>query len=115
MSDESVVQGSVCLDGHMSTGTPMRRRRFLGRLGAAGLVVATGTFGRTAKAEASGGCSCCNLKFCPANVSYSICSTAACHYIWGCAGTGTTTCNCCEMPAACGEAYAYSAYQCFVH
>jgi hypothetical protein len=47
MSDESVVQGSVCLDGHMSTGTPMRRRRFLGRLGAAGLVVATGTFGRT--------------------------------------------------------------------
>jgi len=119
MSDGQVTQsdakqGDVCLGGHLSTEKPMRRGRFLAGLGAGGLVVAEAMFGRPASAAASGGCSCCNLVYCPANTSYSSCSGAQCHYIWGCAGTGTTTCNCCEKQV-CGGGYIASAYECFVH
>jgi hypothetical protein len=114
MSDDPNTAGDACLGGHTSAGTSIPRRRFLAGLGASGLVVAEALFGRTAAAEASGDCSCCNLVYCPPNTTYDSC-TSTCHYLWGCAGSGTITCNCCEKKNCSTGAYYASAYTCWVH
>jgi hypothetical protein len=92
-------------------GRPIRRRRFLARLGAGGLVAASTMFGRAPAASAAGGCGCCNLVYCPPNTSYSSCLSVS-HYLWGCQGGGLR-CTCCEKKNSSGIYYA-SAYTCRV-
>jgi hypothetical protein len=107
MSDDlTTPSGQACLGGQSSSGTlrnsgvtelPMRRRRFLMTMGAAGLVVAETLFGRTAFARAVDGCACCWLESCPPNITYQFC-TQHCNYIWTCVtSSGLQCCNCCEI------------------
>ena len=86
------------------------RRRFLSVLGGSGLTAAGALFGSAGRAEAAGGCGCCNLVYCPANTSIGSCQSVS-HYLWGCSVTGSLHCSCCEKKRANGS-YSASAYSC---
>lgn len=86
------------------------RRRFLRRLGAAGLAASAGIFVNTSTALAAS-CGCCNLVYCPPNTDMSTC-LANSHYLWGCTTSGGFLyCHCCERKNAQGT-YIASAYSC---
>jgi hypothetical protein len=114
MSEDPQASGDVCLDGYSSTEVSVPRRGFLARVGVSGLAVAGALFG-SATAKASTGCPCCNLRFDPPNIGYSTCTSATCHYLWSCAGSGTTTCGCCERKTCSTGLINASGCQCFVH
>ncbi len=101
---------------HSDEGTcrvePIRRRRFLGGLGAGGLTLAGAMFGSAAPADAAS-CGCCNLVYCPPNTTLTSCRGTQ-HYLWSCGYPGSsTTCSCCEKIN--NRGYYASAYQCNVH
>ncbi|WP_163506426.1 hypothetical protein [Fodinicola acaciae] len=87
------------------TGKKMLRRRVLTAIGAAGVAVSAGLFGRPNKAAAAsaspadaGRPACCNLYNYPPNTSYDYCHAHA-GYIWYCtASGGFLHCSCCETP-----------------
>jgi hypothetical protein len=115
MSEDPQTSGDVCLSGQSSSAISVPRRGFLARVGVSGLAVAEALFGGVGSAKASTGCPCCNLVYDPPTIGYSTCSSATCHYIWTCAGSGTTTCGCCERKyCATGQINA-SGCQCWVH
>lgn len=87
------------------------RRRFLSKLGAAGLAASTGFFASESTSAAAGGCQCCNLVYCPPNTTFGTCM-AYHHYLWGCTTSGGFLwCQCCERFGP-GGGYIQSAYQC---
>ena len=88
----------------------MGRRKFLARVGVGGLAVAGATFGRATSASAAGGCGCCGLAHCPANIGYQTCMSQG-YYSWRCYYTYSGIpyqCQCCET-----RGYAQSAYACW--
>jgi len=83
------------------------RRRFLARLGAAGLGVAVATFARPGTAYAAT-CGCCSLANCPPNTTWSYC-VAHMAYSWRCyysSGGFPWQCECCETSGNVKSAYA---------
>lgn len=97
-----------CDGGAVVRGARFRRRRFLAGLGSGGLAVAGAMFGRVGTAAAAGGCACCNLIHCPANITFTSCTTGS-HYVWTCQATPSVACECCEAPSVLdGRGSAYS-------
>lgn len=89
----------------------LRRRGFLQRVGAGGLVVTAAVFGKTpaAAGATTSVCGCCGLVYCPPNTTLSSCQSVS-HYLWVCVN-GVIRCSCCEKKNNQGQYYA-SAYQC---
>jgi hypothetical protein len=86
------------------------RRRFLAKMGVAGLAASTGFFASTSTAQAAD-CQCCNLVYCPPNTDMGTCTSYS-HYLWGCTTSGGFLyCTCCERKDASGS-YIASAYRC---
>ena len=93
---------------HSHTAPGMGRRKFLARVGVGGLAVAGATFGRATSASAAGGCGCCNLAHCPANIAYQTCMSHVA-YSWRCYysnGGIPYQCQCCETSGNAQSAYA---------
>lgn len=93
----------------------VRRRRFLGGLGASGLATAAAVFGgaRAANAYTAG---CCALAYSP-TMSVSQCVSNARYYMWTCSnpqypGDRLHACDCCEAENSSGQYYA-SAFRCY--
>jgi hypothetical protein len=84
------------------------RRRFLGWLGASGLMAAAGVFGTPISASACFYGPCCNLNVCPPNVNITTCMNSYQSYTWVCGHCSTGTCYCCE----CGQGCSGSAMSC---
>ncbi|GAA2408911.1 hypothetical protein [Nonomuraea africana] len=73
----------------------MRRRRFLGGLGATGLTAAAVMFGRPEAAQAAVAWRCCHLCQSP-SISLSTCKSYSGHYLWYCNAEARIQCQCCE-------------------
>jgi hypothetical protein len=78
------------------------RRRFIGWLGASGLMAAAGVFGTPIVASAILCGTCCNLNVCPPNQTITYCMGVPGSYTWVCGNCRTGTCYCCECaPSGC--------------
>jgi hypothetical protein len=111
MSDDAPMSGDALMsDEAPSCDVRIPRRRFLSKLGVAGLAASAGLFANVSTAEAAS-CGCCNLVWCPPTTDYGTCVSYS-HYLWGCTTSGGFLyCNCCERKNAQGQ-YIASAYRC---
>ncbi len=74
----------------------LARRGFVAGVGAAGLTAVGALFGKQT-AQAAGSCGCCDLSYCPPNMSIGSCESSVNNYVWECTYGGGVYCNCCEL------------------
>jgi hypothetical protein len=80
------------------------RRRFLSHFGTLGLATSATIFATPGRANADACTPCCDLVFCPQNISITTCQNACHNYIWSCrvcGGGSCVTCSCCERYTKC--------------
>lgn len=94
--------------------TRLKRRRFLGGLGAGGLAAAGVIFGRTPAAYATVSVDCCNLCHSP-SISLNTCRGYSSHYIWECEQSSSVYCLCCETAASGCPSGVKSAVSCYLN
>jgi hypothetical protein len=92
--------------------TNVRRRRFLGGVGASGLAAATVAFGRPTAANATVAWRCCNLCYSP-NTTLTTCKGTSGHYLWYCNAETNIQCQCCETKSGGCPSGVKSAGGCF--